>query len=73
METTPLQFTVEGMTCGGCVRSVRTVLEALPGVVVERVAVGEPVRVRLGGAARPSDVAAAVARAGYRPVFDAAS
>lgn len=30
METTELK--VGGMTCGGCVRSVTTVLKALPGV-----------------------------------------
>ena len=30
METTVLKVT--GMTCGGCVRSVNTVLKALPGV-----------------------------------------
>lgn len=27
-----LSFTVEGMSCGGCVASVKRVLEALPGV-----------------------------------------
>lgn len=30
METTEMK--VGGMTCGGCVRSVTTVLKALPGV-----------------------------------------
>jgi copper chaperone len=30
METTTLK--IEGMTCGGCVKSVTRVLEALPGV-----------------------------------------
>ncbi|HVF64900.1 MAG TPA: heavy-metal-associated domain-containing protein [Casimicrobiaceae bacterium] len=30
MET--VSFDVEGMTCGGCVASVKRVLEALPGV-----------------------------------------
>lgn len=27
-----VSFTVQGMTCGGCVSSVKRVLEALPGV-----------------------------------------
>lgn len=27
-----VSFNVEGMTCGGCVASVKRVLEALPGV-----------------------------------------
>ncbi|MBX3640264.1 MAG: heavy-metal-associated domain-containing protein [Nitrosomonas sp.] len=30
MQTTTLK--IQGMTCGGCVNSVRTVLEKLPGV-----------------------------------------
>ncbi|MDO9009192.1 MAG: heavy-metal-associated domain-containing protein [Thiobacillus sp.] len=29
---TTIQFTVTGMTCGGCVNSVQNVLTALPGV-----------------------------------------
>jgi copper chaperone len=31
---------IEGMSCGGCVRNVRTALEAVPGVVVKQVEVG---------------------------------
>lgn len=33
-------ITIEGMTCGGCVRSVERVLGQLPGVVRTEVAVG---------------------------------
>ena len=32
-----LSFKVEGMTCGGCVASVKRVLEALPGVAASTV------------------------------------
>ncbi len=69
----PLQFEVEGMTCGGCARSVRQALESIPGVAVDHVAVGEPVQIRVEGDARRADVAAAVERAGFHPVFKPAS
>ncbi|HYE97021.1 MAG TPA: heavy-metal-associated domain-containing protein [Rubricoccaceae bacterium] len=69
METT-LNFKVEGMTCGGCARSVRSALESVPGVTVEQVLIGEPVRVRYDPErASRDDVAAAIEQAGYRPVF----
>lgn len=69
MENT-LSFKVEGMTCGGCARTVRQALESVPGVTVERVIVGEPVEIRLTDAqADRADIAKAVERAGYRPVF----
>lgn len=71
MET--LQFKVEGMTCGGCARSVREALESVPGVAVDRVIAGEPVEVRVEDDARRADVAAAVERAGFRPVFQPAT
>lgn len=66
MENT-LSFNVEGMTCGGCARTVRQALEAVPGVMVERVVAGEPVEIRLADA--PADrtvIARTVEHAGYR-------
>ena len=33
-------FKIDGMSCGGCVRSVTNILKALPGVEVDSVAVG---------------------------------
>ena len=33
-------YKIDGMSCGGCVRSVTSVLKALPGVEVESVTVG---------------------------------
>ena len=44
METTDLK--VEGMTCGGCVASVKRVLEALPGVASATVTL-DPARARV--------------------------
>ena len=35
-----VKLQIEGMSCGGCVRNVRTALEALPGVYVKSVDVG---------------------------------
>lgn len=32
-----IQFKVEGMTCGGCVKNVTTVLQKLPGVAAVEV------------------------------------
>jgi copper chaperone len=39
-------FKIDGMSCGGCVRRVSSLLQALPGVQVEAVSVGSA-RVRL--------------------------
>lgn len=36
-----LTITVDGMSCGHCVRAVRSALESLPGVRVESVEIGE--------------------------------
>lgn len=35
-----LKLDIEGMSCGGCVRSVQAALEALPGVRLKQVSVG---------------------------------
>ena len=69
MKTTNIQ--IDGMTCGSCVRRVRTALEKLPGVVVEDVN-RKGARVQLDG----SDVEAvcrAVEEAGYRARVESAS
>ncbi len=34
-------LTIDGMSCGHCVRAVETALDAVPGVAVEAVTVGE--------------------------------
>jgi len=38
-----VSLTIEGMSCGHCARAVDQVLRALPGVQVERVAVGSAI------------------------------
>lgn len=65
MET--VKLTVSGMTCQGCVRSVKRVLEDIPGVVAADVSLehGEA-RVDFDPArASPMQLKAAVEEAGY--------
>jgi copper chaperone len=58
-------FQIDGMSCGGCVRSVTSALKALPGIEVESVAVGLA-RVRLDPAVTTeSRVVEAIQDAGY--------
>lgn len=65
-----LRFNVDGMTCGGCARTVRAALEEVPGATPVRVVPGQPVEVTLDGEAADRDtVVAAVERAGYAPSF----
>lgn len=60
-----VRFAIEGMSCGGCVKSVTAVLKRLEGVEVEQVAVGsaqlsfDPAKIS------PAIIAEALAEAGY--------
>jgi len=65
-----LQFTIEGMTCGGCVAAATRALERTPGVAVEQLSLDAPAVVRLSDGADRQAVRAAVEAAGFRPVFD---
>jgi copper chaperone CopZ len=61
-------FTIQGMSCSGCVASVTRVLKAVPGVEPLRVDIGTA-RVRLDPSlVSPEAVGAALARAGYDAV-----
>ncbi len=65
MEIIQKTFTIDGMSCGGCVNSLTRVLKAVPGI--------EPVTIEVGRAVlrldttqvAPATVAAAVERAGF--------
>ena len=59
-----LTLSIDGMTCGHCVRSVRSALESLPAVEVHDVQVGSA-RVALGPSVDADDVLAAVHGAGF--------
>jgi copper chaperone len=60
-----LKLSIEGMGCGGCVKNVRSVLEVLPGVAVESVAVGSAVLTLDPDRSSPQTVTDALAKAGY--------
>jgi copper chaperone len=71
MSTTEKTFTIQGMSCGGCVNSLTRVLTAVPGIEPITVEVGKAV-LRLDPARVSSDtVRAAVERAGFAVVGEA--
>lgn len=65
METITIQ--VEGMSCGGCVKSVTNVLAALPGVAKAEVSLEDKqARVEFeAGRVTPDDMKRAIADAGF--------
>ncbi|MEL6614583.1 MAG: heavy-metal-associated domain-containing protein [Bacteroidota bacterium] len=61
-----LRFNADTMTCGGCVRTIRTALEEVPGVTPVHIVPGQPVEVSYDDEATdPAAIVAAVERAGY--------
>ncbi len=61
-------FTIEGMSCGGCVNSLTRVLKSVPGIEPLKVEVGRAV-VRLDTSRASAETAkAAVAQAGFAVV-----
>lgn len=68
MATVDKTFTIQGMSCGGCVRSVTRVLEAVPGLQPLAVDVGKAT-VRIDPDKATAEMArAAIARAGFTVV-----
>jgi copper chaperone len=57
-------FTIQGMTCGGCVNSLTRVLKSVPGIEPLKIEVGKA-HVRLDERATSQTVKDAVARAGF--------
>ena len=60
-----LSLALGGMGCGGCVKKARKVLDALPGVTVENVAVGSAVLAYDPDRSTKEAVIEALGRAGY--------
>lgn len=60
-----LEFQVDGMGCGSCVRKVRAALASVPGVSVEKVEVGSAAVAYDPKVASPAAIAGALADAGY--------
>jgi len=64
-------FTIQGMSCGGCVNSVTRVLARVPGIEPLHVEVGRAT-VRIDTAQASADAArAAIERAGFSVVAEA--
>ena len=64
-------YTIEGMSCGGCVNSLTRVLKAVPGIEPVTVEVGRAV-LRFDPALTTADtIKAAVDRAGFAVVSEA--
>ena len=61
----PEQLTLDGMSCQGCVKHLREALEALDGVTVLNVAVGNARIVRDDATCSVSQVEEATEEAGY--------
>lgn len=63
-----ISISIAGMSCGGCVNSVRDTLAGLPGVHVERVKVGMAAVAYDPWLIRPDAIRAAITKAGYQPL-----
>jgi copper chaperone CopZ len=60
-----VRLTIEGMSCGHCVRAVDRALKDLPGVQVEQVDVGSAVVAYDPAAVTPEQIEAAISEEGY--------
>jgi len=64
MNTIEKTFTIQGMSCGGCVNSLTRVLKSVPGIEPIKVEVGKAY-LRLDERATSQTVKEAVERAGF--------
>ena len=64
MSQTEKTFTIQGMSCGGCVNSLTRVLKSVPGIEPVKIEVGKA-RLRLDDRASSETVKEAVSRAGF--------
>jgi len=70
MSTTEKTFTIQGMSCGGCVNSLTRVLKSVPGVEPIKIEVGKA-QLRLDERATSRTVKDAVERAGFEVTAEA--
>lgn len=59
---------IAGMSCGGCVSTVRKALDALPGTRVDAVTVGSATVSYDAAQTTPAAIAQVVRDAGYEPI-----
>ena len=62
-----ISFAIAGMSCGGCVNSVRNALARVPGVKVQEVEVGSARLMYDPDITNADSIRAAIARAGFEP------
>ena len=62
-----ITISISGMSCGGCVNSVRNALARLPGVEVEQVEVGTAVVSYDPGVTTPEFINSTIVKAGFEP------
>jgi len=70
MSTIEKTFTIQGMSCGGCVNSLTRVLKSVPGIEPIKIEVGKA-HLRLDERATAQAVKDAVARAGFAVTSEA--
>jgi len=70
MNTIEKTFTIQGMSCGGCVNSLTRVLKSVPGIEPIKIEVGKA-RLRLDERATSQTVKVAVERAGFEVIAEA--
>lgn len=70
MSTIEKSFSIQGMSCGGCVNSLTRVLKSVPGIEPIKVEVGKA-HLRLDERATSQTVRAAVERAGFEVTTEA--
>ena len=68
--STEKTFTIQGMSCGGCVNSLTRVLKSVPGIEPIKIEVGKA-QLRLDERATSETVREAVERAGFEVVAEA--
>ena len=62
-----LSLRIAGMSCGGCVNSLRNALTRLPGVQVTQVEIGSATVMYDPGVASPESVRREIVSAGFEP------
>ena len=62
-----MSIPIAGMSCGGCVNSVRNALARVPGVQVQQVEVGSATVEYDPGVTGPESVRHAIINAGFEP------
>ena len=70
MNTTEKTFTIQGMSCGGCVNSLTRVLKSVPGIEPIKIEVGKA-QLRLDERVTSQAVKDAVERAGFEVTAEA--